>query len=244
MSKTPTIADHLADRFDSKRIVVWHDPDGGYAAALDALALSDVTVLRIADDEFAVKHRVLREEPTAKFLIYRSGSVPEGVGNWLLDIELAYGPVFTADRDALMRVDLELTAPGSDELIARYQSFFNDAKLVARLKSLPLRGSDLTVAQAQMCAVLLNQKEHSFSELTRTLLMQHADGDTTGFDALSAHGPRGLLLGRSLRLLRVHLADADDGWVRAMDVSARRRRVRSRRVEEGTKPGARLPRFP
>ncbi len=188
MSKTPTIADHLADRFDSKRIVVWHDPDGGYAAGLDVLAPSDVTVLRIVDDEFAVKHRVLRKEPTAKFLIYRSGGVPQGVGNWLLDIELAYGPVFAADRGALMRVDLGLTARGSDELIASYQSFFDDAKLVARLKSLPLRGSDLTVVQAQMCAVLLNQKEHSFSELTRTLLMQHADGDTTGFDALASHG--------------------------------------------------------
>ena len=188
MSKTPTIADHLADRFESRRVVVWHDPDGGYATQLDALAPGDVTVLRIADDEFAVKHRVLREEPAAKFLVYRSGGVPEGVGNWLLDIELAYGPVFTANRGALMRVDLGLTAPGSEELIARYQSFFNDAKLVVRLKSLPLNGGDLTVVQAQMCAVLLNQKEHSYSELTRTLLMQHADRDTTGFDALTSHG--------------------------------------------------------
>ncbi len=152
------------------------------------LAPSDVTVLRIVDDEFAVKHRVLRKEPTAKFLIYRSGGVPEGVGNWLLDIELAYGPVFTADRGALMRVDLGLTAQGSDELIASYRAFFDDTKLVARLKSLPLNGGDLTVVQAQMCAVLLNQKEHSFSELTRTLLIQHADGETAGFDAFTSHG--------------------------------------------------------
>lgn len=188
MSKPPTIAGHLADRFDSKRIVVWHDPDGGYATELDAQAPADVTVLRVADDEFAIKHRVLRDQPAAKFLIYRSGSVPEGVGNWLLDIELAYGPVFTADRGELMRADLGLSAPGSDELIARYPSFFDDAKLVTKLKALPLVGGDLTVVQAQMCAVLLNQKEHSFSELTRTLLMQHAGGDTTGFDALTSHG--------------------------------------------------------
>ncbi len=188
MSTTPTIADHLADRFDSRRIVVWHDPDGGYAAEIDTLVPGDVTVLRVADDEFAIKYRVLREEPAAKFLIYRSGTVPEGVGNWLLDIELAYGPVFTADRDALMRADLELTAPGSEEMIARYASFFDDAKLVTKLKALPLIGDDLTVVQAQMCAVLLNQKEHSFSELTRTLLIQHADGDTSGFDALASHG--------------------------------------------------------
>lgn len=188
MSKAPTIADHLADRFDAGRIVVWHDPDGSYATELDTLAPGDVTVLRVADDEFTIKHRVLRDEPAAKFLIYRSGDVPEGVGNWLLDVELTYGPVFTADRGALLRSDLGLTAPGSEELINRYPSFFDDAKLVTRLKALPLIGDDVTVVQAQMCAVLLNQKEHSFSELTRTLLIQHSDGDTSGFAALASHG--------------------------------------------------------
>ncbi|MGW0177312.1 BREX-1 system phosphatase PglZ type A [Rhodococcus sp. NPDC003322] len=188
MSKIPAIADHLADRCDSRRIVVWHDSDGGYATELDTLAPGDVTVLRVVDNEFAIKHRVLREEPAAKFLIYRSGNVPEGVGNWLLDIELAYGPVFTADRGTLMRSDLGLTAQGSEDLIAQYSSFFDDAKLVTRLKAMPLIGDDLTVVQAQMCAVLLNQKEHSFSELTRTLLIQHAEGDTTGFDAFASHG--------------------------------------------------------
>ncbi|OZF48314.1 TIGR02687 family protein [Rhodococcus sp. 14-2470-1b] len=188
MSKTPTVADHIAARFESKRIVVWHDPDGGYATDLDTLAPDDVTVLRVADDEFAIKHRVLRAEQAAKFLIYRSGTVPEGVGNWLLDIELAYGPVFTADRGALMRSDLGLTAPSSEDLIARCSSFFGNAKLVTSLKTMPLIGDDLTAVQAQMCAVLLNQKEHSFSEVTRTLLIQHAEGHTTGFDALTSHG--------------------------------------------------------
>ncbi|QHD86037.1 BREX-1 system phosphatase PglZ type A [Gordonia sp. JH63] len=188
MSKTHTVADHIVTRFESKRIVIWHDLDGGYITELESLAPNDVTVLRVADNEFAIKHRVLRAEQAAKFLIYRSGSVPEGVGNWLLDIELAYGPVFTADRGAMMRSDLGLTASGSEDLIARYSSFFGDAKLVTSLKAMPLISDDLTAVQAQMCAVLLNQKEHSFSELTRTLLMQHADGDTTGFDALASHG--------------------------------------------------------
>lgn len=188
MSKTPTIADHLASRFESNRIVVWHDPDGGHATELDALAPDNVTVLRIANDEFATKYRVLREEPTAKFLIYRPGNVAGSVGNWLLDIELTYGPVFTADRGALTRADLGLTAPGSDELIDQHPSFFNDFKLVKRLKALSPVGDDLTVVRAQMCAVLLNQKQHSFSELTRSLLTRHAAGDAAGFDALTSHG--------------------------------------------------------
>lgn len=188
MSRSPSVQDHLATRFDSQRIVVWHDLDGGYADDLDTQAPSDVIVLRVEHDEFAIKHRVLREDTASKFLIYRSGLVPEGIGNWLLDIELSYGPVFTADRGALMRAGLGVTAPGAEELIAQHQSFFGEARLVAKLKAHLSKDDDLTVVQAKMCAIALGQKEHSFSELTRALLIEHADGGTTGINALTKLG--------------------------------------------------------
>lgn len=188
MSTTPTISDHLATRFDNQRIVVWQDAEGEFSSDLEKYAPNDVTVLRVDNDEFQIKYRVLRQDPTTKFLIYRSGVTPEGLANWLLDIELVAGAVFTANRDALMRVELGLTAPGSNELIAQHPSFFGDAMLVAKLKALPLNGEDLIVVQAQMCAVLLRQNEHSFSELTRTVLMQQADAEPTGFEALTRHG--------------------------------------------------------
>ncbi|MFI8412133.1 BREX-1 system phosphatase PglZ type A [Paeniglutamicibacter gangotriensis] len=188
MSKPPTIAEHLATRFDHQRIVIWQDSESEFSADLDGYTPSDVTVLRVDNNEFRIKYRMLREEPATKFLIFRSGATPEGVENWLLDIELAAGSVFTANRDALIRGDLGFTALGADELIAKHPSFFGDTKLIGTLKSLPLNGEDLIVARAQMCAVLLGQREHSFSELTRTLLIQHADGESRGFDALKAHG--------------------------------------------------------
>lgn len=187
MSKAPSISDHLAARFEQHRLVVWHDPDASYATDVDAQAPTGVMVLRVENDEFAIKHRVLRDEPSTKFLIYRSGRVAAGAGNWLLDLELAYG-VFTADRGALMRADLGLTAPGSDELIAEHATFFGDVKLVAKLTALLGAADDLAKIQAKMCAVVLGQKEHSFSELTRTLLVQHAAGDSSGYEALVNQG--------------------------------------------------------
>jgi uncharacterized protein (TIGR02687 family) len=183
VSKVTSIQDHLAAWFEQNRLVIWRDPDGNYADDLDAQTPSGVTALRIANDEFAIKHRVLREEPSGKFLIYRSGVVPEGAGNWLLDLELTYG-AFSADRVALMRADLGITAPGTDELIAAH-TFFGNAKSIAKLKALLRDGDDLVTVQAKMCAVVLGQKEHSFSELTRTLLIQHADGEASGYDALA-----------------------------------------------------------
>lgn len=187
MTKTSSISAHLEARFEQHRLVVWHDPESSYSTDVDAHAPNGVTVLRVQNDEFGVKHRVLRDEPSTKFLIYRSGPVVEGAGNWLLDLELAYG-VFTADRGALIRADLGLTAPGSDELIAGHETFFGDAKLVSKLTALLRVEDDLTTVQAKMCAVVLGQKEHSFSELTRTLLVQHAAGDSAGYEALVRQG--------------------------------------------------------
>ncbi len=187
MSKSASIHDHLAARFAQNRLVIWHDPDGSYVTEVEAQAPTGVTVLRVENDEFGIKHRVLRDEPGAEFLLYRNGPVSEGVGNWLLDLELAHG-VFTADRSALMQADLGLTTPGTDALIAEHQNFFGDVKLVAKFKALLRPDDDLPKAQAKMCAVALGQKEHSFSELTRTLLVQHAAGDDSGYESIVKQG--------------------------------------------------------
>lgn len=187
MSRAPAIADHLAARFEGSRIVVWHDAGASYADELDGQVPVGVTVLRVADNEFALKHRILREDKVSKFLVYRTGSVPEGVWNWLLDIELANGPIFTADRSALMGATLGLTGPGTAELVAQHARFFGDSRLVSRLRALLSPGDDPTVLRAKMCAALLGQKEHSFSELTRTLLVQYAEGSAAGVDSLQKH---------------------------------------------------------
>lgn len=184
MSRASSIQDLLAARFAEQRIVVWHDPDGGYSADLTSHVPDDVSVLRVADDEFAIKHRVLREDLESQFLIYRSGPATEGTGNWLLDLELAYGPIFTADRGALLRASLGLTQPGADTLFAAHGAFFAENKFVDGLRKLLLPDDDLVTVQAKMTAVVIGQKEHSFSEITRALLIHQARNETAGWDAL------------------------------------------------------------
>lgn len=187
MSQFTAVRAHLGAQFEQHRVVVWRDPDGSYTDDLDELTPDGVTAVRVANDEFALKHRVLRGDLGSKFLLYRSGEMLIGTSNWLLDVELANG-VFTADRSALLRADIGLTAPGMDELVADHLKFFGNSKTTSKLKGLLNDEDDLTIVRAKMSAVLLGQREHSFSELTRTLLVQHADGDTNGVDALAAHG--------------------------------------------------------
>ena len=183
MSDAATVRPHLERWFESRRIVFWHDPDGQYAADLYDLDLPGVQTIRVANNEYGIKSRLLRDEPTSKFLVYRPGQVPTGTGNWLLDLELAYG-VFTADRTALVTQDLGLTGEGIDEVVQAHEKFFNATKRVQSLKALLNPEDDAKKLQAKITAVVLGQREHSLLEITRTLLTENAKGLHSKYDAL------------------------------------------------------------
>lgn len=187
MSSLATVLPHLEEQFSHQRLVFWHDPDGDYAEDLNSIDLPDVTVVVVANNEYALKYRMLQKEPDAKFLVYRRGTVPTGIENWLLDLELAYG-VFTADRIALLRHDLGLNSASIDSVLDAHETFFRSSKRTEALKSLLIPDDDADRLQAKMCAVLLNQREHSMLELTRALLIENAQGSNSKYESLEEYG--------------------------------------------------------
>ncbi|MFE6806095.1 BREX-1 system phosphatase PglZ type A [Streptomyces sp. NPDC057681] len=187
MTETSAVRSHLERRFETHRVVFWHDPEGEYAADLDSLDLDGVEIVSVANDEYAVKNRLLHLEPEVKFLVYRSGAVPAGIGNWLLDLELAYG-VFTADRTSLVQQELGLNADGIGEIVQSHEKFFQAPKRVQSLKALLNADDDTRKLQAKMSVVLLGQREHSLLEITRTLLIENASGASAKYGALVEYG--------------------------------------------------------
>lgn len=174
---------------DGRHVAIWHDPAGDYADRLEAIAaeLGDVGVIRVDGNEFTVKHRLLVEERSQPFIVYRRGEVPPGLGNWLLDLEYAYG-VFTADKAALLGEDLGLDDPAARSVVAEHPDFFNTADRRERLKKRLTGGDDRTVVLAKMCAVVLRTEQHSLSELTRELLIEAARGEISGLEQLADYG--------------------------------------------------------
>lgn len=187
MSDAATVRPHLLRWFDSRRVVFWHDPEGQYAGDVESLDLPGIRTIRVANDEFAVKNRLLHDEPESKFLVYRSGQVPSGIGDWLLDLELAYG-VFTADRTALIAQDIGLVGKGIDQVVQAHEKFFNATKRVQGLKVLLNPEDDAARLRAKISAVVLGQREHSLLEITRTLLTENAKGAHAKYDALADYG--------------------------------------------------------
>ena len=63
----------LEAQFDKHRVVFWYDPTREFREAFEGLALDGVEKIEVDNTEFAVKHRILREAPKQRFLLYREG---------------------------------------------------------------------------------------------------------------------------------------------------------------------------
>jgi hypothetical protein len=84
----------LEKEFARKRLVFWYDSDLiGWQQEFEAVQLPDVAKIVVKNNEFGVKHRIAREEPHQKFLLYFRGQAePPDTQNWLLDQLLTYAP--------------------------------------------------------------------------------------------------------------------------------------------------------
>ena len=193
MNAMSAIQRQLSERFnrpgEAGRVVIWPDPEGRYADSLDDLSLPDVAVLRVEDNEFAVKCRVLLAEPKRKFLLYRhrQPDTPETVtDNWLKDMELAYG-TFTADHDSLLVQELG-GGPALRSVVGQYPHFFDSARRREALKARLRPNDDPAAITASMVAVVLGTEERSLEALWRALLMENAEGESTGIDTITCLG--------------------------------------------------------
>ena len=193
MNAMSAIQRQLGERFNRPgevgRIVIWSDPEGRYTGSLEDLSLPDVTVLRVEDNEFAVKRRVLLAEPKRKFLLYRhrQPDTPETVtDNWLKDMELAYG-IFTADHDSLLVQELG-GRPALRSVVGQYPHFFDSARRREALKARLRPNDDAAAITASMVAVVLGTEERSLEALWRALLMENAEGKSTGIDTITRLG--------------------------------------------------------
>ncbi|SNU02225.1 TIGR02687 family protein [Ruaniaceae bacterium KH17] len=186
MTDLASIHDVLVKRLDEQRVVFWHDPSSEYESELDALDLGDANVTRIDDNEFGVKSALLSDDET-KCLVYRSGAVPRGTENWLLDLELAYG-VFTADKTSMIQRELGLNDPALAAVIEGHQKFFAASSRKQALEKLLSEGDDAARLRAKMCQVLVKASGNKLTDIVRELLIENAAGKSAKLDDLVNFG--------------------------------------------------------
>jgi uncharacterized protein (TIGR02687 family) len=126
------IAQALKKQFEKHRIVFWYDAKQELRAEFDALALDGVVKLEVANNEYGLKYRMLREEPEQKFLVFRSGPQPDDINNWLLDVQLAQG-TFRTDQVGIWLSELDLGI-GFQSIVEDHTEFFKATKRKQDLK--------------------------------------------------------------------------------------------------------------
>lgn len=119
--------------FQKYRIVFWYDEKKELREDFESINLDAVKKLEILNNEFNIKHLILRESPKQNFLIYNHGPKPSNLDNWLLDVLLA-NTEFRTDQAAIWLIELGLPIEFTD-LANTHRYFFKSAARRKVLKS-------------------------------------------------------------------------------------------------------------
>lgn len=133
---TDRITAGLLRLFDDQghRIVFWYDTLREMREAFEALDLGDVVKVEIANNQFGLKYRMLRQEPKTRFLVFHDGPEPSMADNWLLDLQLATA-VFRADQAAIWVAELGIPAK-YEAAVRDHPDFYRSAKRLAALREM------------------------------------------------------------------------------------------------------------
>ena len=177
----------LEKLFGNHRIVFWYDDKEEFRAEFEDCVLSKVEKIEINNNEFAIKYRVLREQPKQQFLLYKAGPVPDDTENWLLDVQLAH-ETFKADQPALLLADLGLDQDYRD-LVEKHAEFFKPEKnkeTKKRKETLRKSIADGTKThddiRRKMLAICTNSNSSDLKFILLALIQELADGKSAMID--------------------------------------------------------------
>ena len=145
------VTEALTHLFQKHRIVFWYDDKQELRKDFESVQLDGVEKVEINENEFQLKHRMMREQPDQNFLLFKDGPQPEPLDNWLLDVQLAHGE-FRADQAALWLTELGLGLEFSD-LITDHFEFFKSGKRREDLLKLDIATDIKSRIRTKMLAV-------------------------------------------------------------------------------------------
>jgi uncharacterized protein (TIGR02687 family) len=145
---TETIRDNLVALFmhsrrwehEGRRVVFWYDDGGEFRQDFESLDLDGIRKHLLNGNPFRSKILIESIGPDEKLLVYSPWPKPAPREDWLLDA-LKYGQEFSADRAAMIALDLGFTDPAVVATIRERVAFFDSKRRVEALKGMSLPAS-------------------------------------------------------------------------------------------------------
>ena len=168
----------LIKKFNNQRVIFWYNEkeQEDIQQAYEALDIKGVEKITVANNEFEIKYRILKQAPKQQFLVYRTGPKPANEDSWLLDLELAHELFFT-DQEAMHLQELGLDY-GFKDLIVEHTAFFSAKDRREKLKGHLGQGDEYREIRYKLLAVVFNTENISLP----TYIYAHATALSKGKD--------------------------------------------------------------
>ena len=185
---TDKIHNALVQLFEQHRLVFWYDEKSEMQELFNQLQIDKVSKLTIQNNEFGLKHKIMMEEPTQKFLIYQSAEKPNDHENWLLDLNLANYEFYT-EPSSLYLQDLGLTQEFKS-LVQDHVDFFNSSKRLQDLKSI-LEPEDTERKIRLKMLSIITSSETDWEKVLYSLFAELSKNKTDKWNAIEKFGLAG-----------------------------------------------------
>ncbi|PIT99448.1 MAG: BREX-1 system phosphatase PglZ type A [Bdellovibrionales bacterium CG10_big_fil_rev_8_21_14_0_10_45_34] len=178
MSKIKQALDKL---FQTHRVVFWYDTKNELKQDFESLSLVDVEKIEIQNNEFFIKHKVLREKNDSKFLLYHQGARPKDSVNWLIDMELAFGE-FRSDQNSIWLGEIGLGFDYAD-FVQEHITFFKNQTFREKLKERLLGFNNKEELRLKLFAICL-ETEDRIDAVIEEFLAELANGSQMKYQLL------------------------------------------------------------
>ncbi len=183
------IIDRLNAEFtgDTRKLVFWYDDNGEFVEDMQNVELENAKVYFLqADNQFATKLFLERQDTTTNYLIYAPFPKPDVRDNHLEDT-LLYSKRFFADRASLLLVDL-----GIDEkykpIIEKHIKFFANKERTQRFYDLEIENFNEENIITGLLSAICRTRTCSFEEVIRVILTDSELADNKFLSEVEKYG--------------------------------------------------------
>lgn len=163
---TMTFNESLKDG-EQRKIIFWVDKDKEFVEEIDTLALDNVKIYKLTEqNQFYSKYLLEEEDPTSHYLIYTNDEI-DVEENWLIDT-VYYSKTFFADKLSLLLEDIGIDS-SLRATVKRYEKFFNK-KHTQKFKSYGIQSYTEEAIEIAIMSILCNLKTPDFEEIAKTIL--------------------------------------------------------------------------
>src|SRR5690625_242061 len=171
--------ENLKNAFQQHRVVFWYDATGESQEQYEDVELDDVEKVTVNHNAFALKHKILRQEKSKKFLLYFPYERPGNENNWLLDIELSHF-VFDTEQSALYLQEMGLDYTYKS-FVKDHLGFFGAKERRQRFVDLFNKTDSAEILKYKMISIVLGTDNYDL----QTLVQAYANSYFTNLDNIT-----------------------------------------------------------